>query len=189
MTGEVWCVLASGPSLGFDNYADVKAVEASGLKTIAVNNTWEFARFADVIYAGDFSWWKINGQKIDIDAERWSCSKPAAKFYNGDYRARNIGPGYNSGANAVDLAANEFSAEAVIMLGFDCSLSYGAHHHGNHEKTKNPNQERMPIWSKQFDNLSKKCGTTRLINCSRHTEIKSIERMNLNDALKELMIC
>lgn len=182
--GQPAIVIASGPSLGFDDYADVEIVRESGIKVVAVNTTWERVPFCDVLYAGDRCWWGHNEDKINIDAERWTCSKPAATLNGATYRPRKIKPGYNSGANAIELAANVFKANPVLMLGFDCSIKHGIHHHGAHKKSGNPNDRRCHMWKNQFKNLVKVCGDTRLINCSRYTEIKGVERMDLKKALE-----
>lgn len=183
---DVVAVLASGPSLGWDDYADVKLIESLKIKTIAVNSTWRCVRFCDVIYAGDTCWWRYEAGKIDIEAERWTCAKSAMRLYGCQYRDRKVKPGYNSGANAVEVAANVYGAKAVIMLGFDCSIKHGSHHHGNHKKTPNPNADRMPQWKKQFKSLLSVCENSRLINCSRYTEIDFIERMDLKKAVEML---
>ena len=183
---KIWVVMASGPSLGWDEYADVKTIERLKLNTIAVNTTWRKAKFCNVIYGGDTIWWKHEHDKIEkdqIDAERWTCSKSAMRLYNCKYRNRKVKPGYNSGANAIELAANVFEAETVILLGFDCSLKYGSHHHGDHKKTPNPNHRRMPQWVRQFRSLKEVCKGTKLINCSRYTEIDFIKQKPLDETL------
>ena len=39
--GEPCIIMASGPSLGWDEYADVDLAKKSGIKTIVVNSTHE----------------------------------------------------------------------------------------------------------------------------------------------------
>lgn len=179
-------VLASGPSLGFDDYADVKLIKESGIKTIAVNSTWEHARFCDVIYGGDGVWWKYHHSSIDIPAERWTCSKGPVQLYNCRYRARHVKPGYNSGCNAVELAANVFKASPVIMLGFDCSIKHGVHHHGKHKQTSNPTSDRTERWKPQFKSLRDKTKGATIYNCSRYSELGYFPRRDLKDVLCEL---
>lgn len=133
-SGDNWqnqpcAVIASGPSLAWDDYADVELIKQSGIKTVAVNSSWQVARFCDVIYAGDTAWWRYNHKSVDIDAVRWSCSRPAKQMYGCFYRERKIKPGYNSGANAIELAANHYKADPIILVGFDCSTKHGVHHH------------------------------------------------------------
>ena len=66
--GMTVCCIASGPSL---TSADCALIEQAALPTIAVNSSWQMARFADVVYAADPAWWDHNQHLIDIDAERW----------------------------------------------------------------------------------------------------------------------
>lgn len=179
-------VIASGPSLAWDDYADLALIEKSGIKTIAVNNSWERARFCDVVYAGDGCWWRYNQSNIDIPAERWTCSKSAVNLYSCNYRARFIKPGYNSGANAVELAVNVFNADPVILLGFDCSVKHGVHHHGSHKHTANPTPDRSERWKPQFKSLAGKCKGAMIVNCSRYSEIDYFPRMGLKEALCKL---
>lgn len=182
-TGKIVAVLASGPSLVQE---DIELVKKSGIKTIAVNTTWEKVRFCDVIYAGDNVWWKHHHNSIDIDAERWCCAKAAVIPYKCFYRDRKVKPGYNSGANAIELAANVFKAKTILLLGFDCSVKNGIHHHGNHKNTPNPNERRCEQWKKQFKSLLDLCKNTEIINCSRYTEIKHFPIKKLDAALCEL---
>lgn len=179
-------IIASGPSLGFENYADLHTAKLSGFKSIAVNNSWEKAKFADVIYAGDGVWWKYNHSKIDIKAERWTCARSSTHLYGCKYRARFVKPGYNSGANAAELAANVFKANPVLLLGFDCSVRYGIHHHGKHKHSSNPSKDRTARWKAQFKSLRERAKDTRIINCSRYTEITQFERMPLQQAIDEI---
>lgn len=151
------------------------------------------------MYAGDNCWWSHHGEKAyaalvtqrlqseQTHAEFWTCSKPASRLYTAKYRPRMIKPGYNSGANACEVMAF-LNYDPVLMLGFDCSLKNGIHHHGPHKKTGNPKPERMDQWKRQFKSLSE-LYPGRFINCSRYTEIKGkiIQRMELEDALKRFI--
>lgn len=176
-------VIASGPSLCADDLALVKRI---GIKTIAVNSTCATVPWCDALFAADFAWWKVSQGITNIPAEKWTCSQTAASVFKLNYRANKIYPGYNSGACAVELAANVFLANPVLMLGFDCSIKHGIHHHGLHKKLSNPEPGRCEKWKPQFKHLVKICSRTRLINCSRYTEIDCIERMGLEAALCEL---
>ena len=173
--------IASGPSLTAE---DVNLVRQSGVKTIAVNSSWKAAPFCDVIYAGDRVWWDAYGPEITIKAKRYTCSKTAARLHKAKYRARPIGAHYNSGMCAIDVAQH-FGAKTIILLGYDCSLVNGVHHFGKHELTQNPTKTRVKEWQVQFRELAKIL-KSRVINCSRYTEIDCFERMDLEKALCEL---
>jgi hypothetical protein len=173
--------IASGPSL---TEADVNLVRLSGVKTVTVNSSWKLAPWCDVIYAGDRVWWDAYGPEIDVKAKRYTCSKTAARLHRAKYRARPIGAHYNSGMCAIDVAQH-FGAKTILLLGYDCSVTHGLHHHGKHKLTKNPNETRCKEWQKQFRELAQIL-TSRVINCSRYTEIDCFERMDLEQALCEL---
>jgi hypothetical protein len=177
--GRTVICLASGPSLTLE---DIERVRLSGLNTIAVNTTWEKVRFCDVLYAGDNAWWRDNIKFVDIPAERWTCSKSAAQVHKIRYRQKWIKDGYNSGALAIELAAF-FGASVVLMLGYDCSVKNGSHHHGDHPKTHNPTPDRCKTWEGQFRQLNKLCTETQIINCSRETALECFPRMDLESAL------
>lgn len=181
--GKPCAVVASGPSLGWDNYADIDLLKSSGINVLAVNNTWEKVRFCKAIYAGDGVWWKYNHKNIDIDVERWTCARGAVNMYGCVYRARYVKPGYNSGANAVELAANVFKANPVILLGFDCSVKHGVHHHGDHKHTSNPTPDRTARWMPQFKSLLEKTNGTEIVNCSRYSEIPYFKKGDLRETL------
>lgn len=182
-------VLASGPSLTLE---DIERVKESKIFTVAVNNTWEKVKFCSILYAGDNCWWKHHGEKVEqaedngeINADRWTCSRPATRLWGAKYRDRRIKPGYNSGANALEVTAF-LGFNPIVMLGFDCSVKNGIHHHGPHTKTGNPNPDRCEKWKRQFKSLVDLYPNVEFINCSRYTEIKSkiIKRNSLEEFLQ-----
>ena len=50
-----------------------------------MNNSWEIVPFCNYIYAGDKNWWDEYNDKINIDAERWTCSPNAVNTYKINY--------------------------------------------------------------------------------------------------------
>lgn len=173
--GKTVACIASGPSLTLE---DCNLIESAKIPTIAVNNSWERALFASIIYAGDCAWWTAHINEIDIAAERWSCSRSAADkfkvFHHSRYGA------YNSGLAAIELAI-EFGAAKIILLGYDCTTKYGTHWHGPHAKTSNPNATKCEAWKKQFARLSK--SRTTIINCSRATMLECFTKKPLEEVL------
>jgi hypothetical protein len=179
--GRTVACIASGPSL---HPADCELIRLSGMPTIAVNNSWQMARFASVIYAGDPGWWDAYGAEIDIGAERWNCMENVAK-----YRGLNWFPArgpHNSGMRAIELAI-EFGAARVILLGYDCSVENGIHWHADHDKIvrgnpiKNPDADRCAMWLTQFAMMDRKGAD--IVNCSRETALKCFRRERLGDLL------
>lgn len=179
--GQTVAVIASGPSLTKE---DCELIESAGLTTVAVNSSWKLARFADVLYAGDFAWWKAYGHEVDIPAERWSCARQAVHHFRTKLHST-YGGEFNSGQRAIQFAV-ERGAARVILLGFDGSLRHGVHWHGSHEKTGNPDEVKVKKWSRQFSMVAaqaKRAGR-EVINCSRYTELTCFPVESLEIALE-----
>jgi hypothetical protein len=178
---DLFCI-ASGPSL---NTSDCITVVRSGIKTVAVNKSWKKFPFCSYIYAGDYKWWAINHDKIDISAEKWTCSDRAANTYKLHYHIA-AGP-YNSGMRAIQFGVSK-GFKNIALLGYDCSLKNGIHWHGAHTEgtLSNPDEAKVRKWHDQFKRVSdmaKKQGVS-IINCSRYTELTCFEKMTLEEALK-----
>lgn len=176
-------VLASGPSLTLE---DAIAVRDAGFKTIVVNSTWKLAPWYDVLYAGDNRWWKAYGDEVEGTGKRYSRAKHAEKVYGAKVFRSHLGPGgYNSGELAIEFACIK-RPKLIVLLGFDCSVKHGIHHHGAHKKTPNPNPGRCARWVPQFENLAKYYSDAPIVNCSRYTELDCFPRRPLEDVLCEL---
>ena len=172
--------IASGPILTAD---DCALVEKSGIPTMAVNMSWQMARFAKYIYAGDRSWWDRYGKDIDIPAERWTCSFSAASHHK--IRHHNVKGAYNSGMRAIQWGI-ERGYKTIILLGYDCSLRNGVHWHGLYTASRNPTPQGALKWRRQFAPVALQATQrgVRVINCSRDTALECFERMDLESALR-----
>lgn len=160
---KTFVCIASGPSL---NARDCELVRASGLPTIAVNNSWQLAPWCDHLYAGDLAWWDANAQWLTSGPKRWSCTRQAVAKHNLNWHEA-YGP-YNSGLRAIELAF-KLGADKVLLLGFDCTIENGTHWHGDHKGTKNPDEIRCREWAKQHARLERK---SDVVNCSRSTSLE-----------------
>ena len=177
--GQTCVVLASGPSLTDEQ---VILVENSEAKTIAVNSTAFKMAIPDVVYAGDFLWWKVSHNKIDVGRAatpvRWTCDRTAAERYQLNWvkgvnalglgRGPHIHTNGNSGAQAINLAYL-FGCRRILLLGFDMKLGPKGekHWHGDHPS---PLMQGMCFgdWIHKFNHLAvdlKKEGC-EVINCT-----------------------
>lgn len=172
-------ILASGPSL---NDEDISVCKRSCWPVVTVNNTWVRYPECNIIYGGDFAWWREHYKLIKSNAALWSCDHHAALRYNLNHHK--VPPStYNSGMRAIELAV-QLGAKHILLLGYDCSLSNGNHWHGNHEKTSNPTTDMVELWKQQFERAAKKLSTEAdIINCSRHTELSSFRKSGLLEQL------
>jgi hypothetical protein len=165
--------IASGPSL---TKSDCDLIQQSGISTIAVNNSWKMARFARIIYAGDFVWWENYRHEIDIDADKWTCCKRSADDFKINFHDKR--GAYNSGLRAVELAL-DMGASKILLLGYDASIKHGVHWHENYKKTKNPDDIRCHKWLGQFEHLRGK----NIINCAPNSSLTQFPKMTVKDAI------
>lgn len=166
--GETAVIVASGPSA-----KDQPLESARGrCRFIAVNQSWELAPWADILYGCDFRWWKAHdgvpkfeGLKVCIDVnatvkdennKRWGvqhiiCEKNTDELL---LHAGKIGWGANSGFGAINIAA-QLHVSSIILVGFDMSLHAGEHWHGIHPpKLGNPRESQLPRWRRSVDNAA-----------------------------------
>lgn len=171
--------IASGPSLAEE---DCQQVGAAGLPTVVVNTSWKLAPFAQVMFAGDQVWWEHYGAEVTIPAQRWTVSQRAAELHGArHFRVRGT---RSSGCRAIELAI-ELGAKRVLLLGYDCSVDSGAHWHGLHQRTGNPDAARCAGWRREFAQLAAEAAQkgVQIINCSRVTALSCFPRMALQEAL------
>jgi len=172
-------VLGSGPSLTIEDVERTKH-----LPSIAVNSTWAIVRHCQVIFAGDHRWWCDNAERIDIPAHRVILSYNSERQFKAElFRSKaGIQGGYNSGAIAIEYAIVN-GADRVILLGMDCSVKLGEHHHGKHLNSPNPTETKCKLWKTQFKTVRKCYPDADVINCSRYTELDMFPCMELECAL------
>lgn len=177
-------VCASGPS--FDHaQAALVATRPHGWRAIAVNTTYQKVPTADVLYAGDRSWWEEHLARVQMSfhGECWTINRWIAHhagLYHIEHSdepglakmAGRIHTGGNSGHAAIGLAYT-FGAQKILLTGFDFQDSYNmSHWHGDHPVTLN--QERPFVgWLQRLPALIdelKQVGV-EVVNCSIETAI------------------
>jgi hypothetical protein len=175
--GTVAC-LASGPSLTLEDCDRVRH-----LTTIVTNTTFRLAPWADALYAYDKDWWRRYYVEVsEVFKGRLYGQRP---FRGVQCVADDIGfrPFGNSGAGAVSLAIRA-GADTVVMLGYDCSLKNGSHHHGDHPEGLR-NCDTASRWPNQFKRLAEYARRMQVtvLNASRETILDCFPRVTLDEAL------
>lgn len=183
--GQTVAVLASGPSM---SQAVADQVHGYGLPAIAVNNTWQLAPWAQVLYAADAQWWQHNPKALDFAGLKVSVKtgEPLPKAVHAlrqtGYEGFDPDPGCvrvggNSGYQAVHVAANA-GAKTILLLGFDM---HGTHWHGEHRP---PLRETGPAtydrWSRVFETLKT---PAEIVNCTPGSRIECF-RMDRLESFK-----
>lgn len=191
---------ASGPSIGGHQVAllrDRARLNALGWHVIVVNTTWQLLPNADVLYAGDTSWWDLHLPAVqkNFAGECWTQSRRIAHRDHlhhvkcSDEPGLTTKPGVvfsgsNSGYQAVNLAYL-FGASEILLVGYDMQRTYGiSHWHGDHPSPLNPD---MPIesWVKKFGQLAHDliAKEVAIVNCSIETALTCFPRQDLESCL------
>ena len=178
---DIFCI-ASGPSL---TRADCDLISQSGVRVCCVNNTWEMFSQVDYLYAGDKKWWEAYGDQVNIPVgEKWTCAKSAAREFGINLHKAN-GP-FNSGMRAIQWAIEQ-GFKTIALLGYDGSIKYGNHFHGNHsfKKARPLTPKKITGWHMQFLKVEKQARQVKvkIYNCSRYTELGNFPIVALEDVL------
>lgn len=179
-----FCILASGPSLCRED-VDVVRQWRDGVsrRVISVNNCYQLAPWADLIYACDERWWDRYHDDVAANCrgEFWTYYEATAKRY-GLRQWQPERTGGNSGYQAIRLAVDHYGADRLILLGFDMQ---GGHWHGQHGGDfPNPDKSNFKQWIGWLDRYAKET-MAEIINASRETAVHCFPRMSLEDALSD----
>lgn len=191
-SGYACVIVASGPSA-----KDCDLSLARGrAKFIAINNSWNLAPWADVLYAADHAWWRANegcpdfkGMKVsaeqrssDFGAYHVDSSKPTDQF---SLVKGKIGWGGNSGFQALNLAFL-FGCNPILLVGYDMRLDGGVHWHGHHTgNLRNPREGNVRRWRNAVDTAASVISDAgvRVVNCSPVSALQNYEKMPFEEAL------
>lgn len=176
-------ICASGPSL---TQKDVDYIKGKGT-VITINNTYQLAPWADIVYACDARWWQAypevfehKGRKISIlydhpEVEKW----PFNNNLNGLGETK-IRTGGNSGHQAINLAYL-LGATEIILLGYDMQSTGGkSHWHGDHTRGLSQ-KECYKGWIGHLGVVATQAKEKglRIINCTRQTALTCFDRAEL----------
>ena len=197
--GKAVAVIGTGFSLTQDH---LTAVRTAGLRMVAVNNAYEWAHDADLLYACDARWWRhyrchgALGGPGNIDFKGFKVSLEETLFpdvhrvgnggsFGFDPRPDYVRTGKNSAAQAVHVAIHA-GAKLILLLGCDCRFVPGqpTHFFGEHSWRKNklpsPYTDFLEGW-RQFSAALPP--GVRIINCTPSSAIDVFEKTNLERAL------
>lgn len=190
--GQTCAVLASGESMS-QTVAD--QVRQSGVRCVAVNNNYQLAPWADVVYAADARWWQVyqnkgvmkcSGLKVcaeSVMVEGVETLKNTGCFGFDPDRSC-IRTGGNSGYQGIHLAAHA-GASRILLCGFDM---HGGHWHPDHdvaELLRNPDDARFLRWIPRFTELAQELSERgiEVLNCTPGSAIKCFPFESLENAL------
>ena len=173
---EVVCI-ASGPSLTREDCRLVDEWSQFGRRGVIVcNSAYQFAPFADVVYACDRKWLETYADKVPRGMLKISHAE-----YPGVVKATTQDV-KNSGANMIPLAQS-FGARKIILLGYDLQLTGGKTHcHGDHPPGLG-NAASIASWPEKFARVAHIGKVVSVVNASRVTALSCFSREPLETAL------
>ena len=177
--------LGTGPSL---TRADVTRVQ--GQRVIAINNAYQLAPWADVLYACDAKWWRWHQGAREFLGRKYTLA-PGIREYPEVEALRNTGTtgletdpsglrtGHNSGFQTIGLAIH-LGARRIVLLGYDMQ---GDHYFGSHpDGTKPPFNRCLAAFATLAEPLAQL--GVEVLNCSRTTALNCFPRVSLEEALR-----
>ncbi len=189
--GQTVAVLASGPSM-----SQAVADRVRHLPRIAINDTYRLAIDANVIYASDSMWWRMNPQAIECRGIKATIEVVRGIAPNVDERVRvlrNTGrDGFdvngtmrtqaNSGGVGIQIAVHAKAAR-VLLLGFDM---HGGHWHPPHERPLgNPGPSMFARWIANLTRMAKQLPpTVEVLNCTPGSALACFPMVSLDEALE-----
>lgn len=184
--GQTVVVMASGSSMSL---ALADQVREARLPAIVVNNTYQLAPWADMLYAADEAWWAHNqdafqfaGLKVSVGTVPGVLQIKSSGMKGFDPNPRHVRLGGNSSYQAVHIAMHT-GVKRILLCGVDMG---GQHWHPDHpaplRETPDWAYER---WIKLFGGLAtaaKGLGI-EVLNCSPVSALKCFEFVRLEAAL------
>ena len=130
--GATVAILASGPSM---NQAVADRVRAAGLPAIAINDTYQLAPWADMLYAADEAWWNrypealaFAGLKVSVGTIKGVLRLQNTGVSGFDPDPACVRTGSNSGYQALHIAVHA-GARRILLCGMNMA---GRHWFGGH---------------------------------------------------------
>jgi hypothetical protein len=197
--GETIAIIGSGPSA---KKAGVELLQGR-TKVIAINESWQLAPWADVLYGCDVNWWrlrdgvrKFKGLKISQSAEACDLYRDIKRIVIPNVKSNDIlmeplghvGAGGNSGFQCLNLAV-QFGAKRILLIGYDMRIDFGEHWHPRHyPPLSNPHpNDNLPRWRAALDKAHASLAAigVEVVNCSSVSLLNAYPKMTIEEALKE----
>ena len=187
--GQTIAILAGGPSL-----SQQQADQVKHLVTIAINDSYQLAPWADYHYFCDKKWWEWHKDRADykifqgVRITQDVIDEPGVIRVAGAHKPgvsespEVIHYGSNSGFQALNLAYL-MGAAKIILLGYDMKIAKSgkAHWFGDHPDKVRSNYAGW--WSNFSIAADQLKGKVEVINCSPDTALTCFPKVSLDEVL------
>lgn len=192
--GETCIIVGGGPSA---KEAPLEKAEGKA-RCIAVNNGWQLAPWADILYAHDGRWWREYGAAAEAGFRGLRIAGPGTAAVDGTVEVvrgydgivlhppGRVGWAGNSGFHAFNLAL-QFNVARILLVGFDMTTANGTHWHADHPRHMgNPRANGVEGWRMKMDAaapVALRLGV-EVVNCSAVSALQAFPKMGLMEALE-----
>lgn len=195
--GQIAAIVASGPSL---QQSEVNKLEGKA-RVIAVNDSWRFCPWADILYAADRAWWQHHDYVKQFTGARWTqqqghsawrqeATDAGLTIVDSAHKAgisfdpSIIHTGLNSGYQALNIAVL-LGATRILLLGIDCTILDGKTHWFGDHPGRLKRQSPYDRFNKEFVLASADLEHTgiRVINCSERSALTCFKRGRIEEYL------
>jgi hypothetical protein len=189
--GETFAILAGGPSMTQKQADTVKG----RCRVIAVNNTYQLAPWADVLYGCDKKWWSWHPDAVDFKGIKITMSPPplSPKIHlvrNGGVKGLcldkdGLATGRNGGYQAINLAFH-LGAKRIILLGYDMRVHGDrVHWHPEHKVPTPPTVFKgfLANYETIVDPLREQ--GVEVFNCTPGSSLKVFPVLGLDEAVEK----
>jgi hypothetical protein len=190
-TGKTVACLATGAGLTTDV---VSAVREAGIPTIAINDAYRLAPWADLLLAWDSAWWMAHYhttpkacRKIGVERrgpwppdDVFLLTKTGDSGFDPDWP--NARTGRNSGYGAVHVAM-QARATRILLCGYNMG---GAHFFGDHPRgLRNTASHDYAKMIREYRGLAKAAADrgVEVLNCTPSSALPWFEFCDIQDAL------
>lgn len=187
----------------------IRIARCCGWRVIAVNDAYRLLRYADILYACDWAWWKAHDGAKDFHGERWTSHSEVTDLIDdksliaGTYplhfvRAQN-GIGFSkahvinygicshSGFHAVNLALI-LGCSKVVLCGFDMRRVDGeSHFFGDHPEGLRNHAGEVED-QKYLDFIKCYPPDGRIVNATPDSALKVYEFQSIDQAFAGSML-
>lgn len=205
--GQTCAILGGGPSLTGEQ---VDAVRGSGWRTIAINDTYRLAPWADIHYFCDLRFWgwhhdkpefrSFPGLRVTLENREVCERHPQIKSVdNGGRLGLSLDPGVirngaNSGYQCINLAV-QLGVKRIVLLGIDMRVDDKGrtHWHGGHPLELSPkvlSDVMLPNFTAigpeglSLFGALRKCGVD-VVNCSPGSALTVFPMRALDEVISE----
>lgn len=205
--GAAMAIIAGGPSLTPSQVEACRDRQWGGskLRVIAVNNGYQIAPFADLLYFCDDKWWqwhhkalakwpglivRLDGGAFDFGDNRIKVLRNSGVHKGLTTERDRLHTGQNSGYQAINLAVH-LGAKRILLLGFDMKAgpvvgrSVQTHWHKDHPGGTSPSvyDQMLPHFQTLIEPLA--AAGVELINCTPGSAIQCFKKSTIEAALAE----